>query len=64
MLSAVGSSRSLSGSHTDENTNFPAGPLIHNCFIKNLGRRVVSPGAFIDKDVLANLNWLEGKASR
>src|SRR4051794_4855983 len=64
MLSVVGASWSLSCAHTDKDADFPTWPLVHHRLIKNLRRRVICARAFINKDMLTDLDRLESKSRR
>lgn len=62
MALAVGSRRALAGSHTDEDANFPPGPLVDRRLIQNLRRRIVRTRSLVDKDMLSDLDGFERKS--
>jgi hypothetical protein len=59
MLLSIRAFWSLSGTYAYENTNVASGPLVANSFIKSHRSWVVSAGAFIEENGLANLDGLK-----
>lgn len=62
VLSIVGARRATTGADTDEDANLATRPLVHGGLVQDLRGGVISAGALIDEDVLADLNRFEGES--